>query len=183
MNDLISVMLQAKDSSGNQAVPTRRIVRQLNELVAAGNDTTANLMGQMLMYLGEIPNRMRRCGLIRLYLQMWSRKRSGGTEHRRVYSGSPPRRWKLVAQQSRRGRSSGCSLSAAGWMRVIFQNSERWDIHRPNKDKHLAFGHGRHACLGNPLARLEARMAFEELLKRIPDIHVKPGSTAGVSTR
>jgi cytochrome P450 len=54
-NDLISVMLQAKDSSGNQAIPTHRIVRQLHELVAAGNDITANLMGQMLMYLGENP--------------------------------------------------------------------------------------------------------------------------------
>jgi cytochrome P450 len=38
----------------------------------------------------------------------------------------------------------------------------------------LAFGHGRHSCLGNPLARLEARAAFEELLKRMPDIRVKP---------
>lgn len=48
-----------------------------------------------------------------------------------------------------------------------FADPERFDVVRPI-DRHLAFGHGVHHCLGAALARLEARVAFEELLHRHP---------------
>jgi cytochrome P450 len=49
-----------------------------------------------------------------------------------------------------------------------FPEPERFDVLRqPNH--HLAFGFGSHFCLGSSLARLEARVAFEELLERLPD--------------
>ena len=49
-----------------------------------------------------------------------------------------------------------------------FPDPERFDIRR-EITKHLAFGHGTHFCLGSNLARLEARVAFEELHARLPD--------------
>lgn len=49
-----------------------------------------------------------------------------------------------------------------------FDAPERFDIHR-NPPRTLAFGNGIHLCLGRPLALLEARIALEELLARIPD--------------
>lgn len=49
-----------------------------------------------------------------------------------------------------------------------FDDPERFDIHR-RPGRHLALGHGPHFCLGAALARLEARVAFEELLGRIPE--------------
>jgi cytochrome P450 len=49
-----------------------------------------------------------------------------------------------------------------------FPEPERFDVERqPNH--HLAFGFGNHFCLGSSLARLEARVAFEELLGRLPN--------------
>lgn len=46
------------------------------------------------------------------------------------------------------------------------------DVNRPVSPTHVAFGFGEHNCLGAPLARLEARMAFEQLLQRFPDYAV-----------
>lgn len=49
-----------------------------------------------------------------------------------------------------------------------YPDPELFDIHR-EIDRHVSFGFGRHLCLGASLARLETRIAFEELLKRFPD--------------
>jgi cytochrome P450 len=49
-----------------------------------------------------------------------------------------------------------------------YPDPELFDIHR-EIDRHVSFGFGRHLCLGAALARLETRVAFEELLKRFPD--------------
>jgi cytochrome P450 len=54
----------------------------------------------------------------------------------------------------------------------MFPESDGFDIHRANKKSHLAFGHGIHFCLGAHLARLEARVALEEVLKRFPEWEV-----------
>lgn len=51
----------------------------------------------------------------------------------------------------------------------VFANPDKFDVGRTPND-HLAFGVGEHFCLGHNLARLEIRIMFEELLKRLPDI-------------
>ena len=48
-----------------------------------------------------------------------------------------------------------------------FQDADRFNIHRPAV-KHFTFGYGIHYCLGAALARIEGRIALEELLKRFP---------------
>jgi cytochrome P450 family 130 len=52
-----------------------------------------------------------------------------------------------------------------------FPDAERFDIRR-GAPRHLGFGHGIHFCLGAPLARLESRVAFEELLSRLPEFRI-----------
>ena len=56
----------------------------------------------------------------------------------------------------------------------IFTHPDRFDLWRPNVDKHLGFGHGIHHCLGAPFVRLEARIALEVLVQRLPDVHLVP---------
>jgi cytochrome P450 len=55
-----------------------------------------------------------------------------------------------------------------------FDDPDVFDIHRENAGKHLAFSQGIHYCLYAPLARFEARIAFELLTARIPDLRLAP---------
>lgn len=57
----------------------------------------------------------------------------------------------------------------------VFTDPERFDVRRRPND-HIAFGYGTHFCLGAPLARLEIRIFFEELLRRVRAIRLVPGS-------
>ena len=61
-------------------------------------------------------------------------------------------------------------LGAANRDPERFAEPDRFDIHRPNAREHLAFGSGRHFCLGAPLARFEMRTAIEGLLERFPEL-------------
>lgn len=53
-----------------------------------------------------------------------------------------------------------------------FPDPDVFDIRRENANEHLSFGHGPHTCLGASLARLEARVVFEELTALAPDLQI-----------
>ncbi|MBL6690946.1 MAG: cytochrome P450 [Pseudomonadales bacterium] len=53
----------------------------------------------------------------------------------------------------------------------LFPDPDTFNMHRDNVDKHLAFGHGVHKCLGSRIAKMQLRMAFERIFDRFPNIH------------
>jgi cytochrome P450 len=66
-------------------------------------------------------------------------------------------------------------IAAANRDPSVFAAPDRFDLRRPNSDKHLAFGKGLHACLGENLGKLEARVAVEELARRFPRLRLVEG--------
>jgi cytochrome P450 len=174
-DDLVTRMLAAKDGAGNPAVPESRVIRHITEFVAAGNDTTANLIGQMMLFCDRHPDQFaevkRNHDLLANVVE----------ETLRMHGTSPG----LFRTTTKNVEIGGAVIPAnaqvwllffaGGLDETKFPHSETFDIRRANANRHLAFGHGRHSCLGNILARLEAKVGFEILLERIPDIRVAPG--------
>jgi cytochrome P450 len=63
-----------------------------------------------------------------------------------------------------------------------FPEPETFDADRGDRPPHIAFGFGRHRCIGEHLARLELRVVAEELLRRIPDYRLAPGAVIRMRT-
>jgi cytochrome P450 len=63
-----------------------------------------------------------------------------------------------------------------------FPDPEVFDADRDDRPPHIAFGFGRHRCIGEHLARLEMRVVAEELLRRVPGYRLAPGAEIRMRT-
>jgi cytochrome P450 len=63
-----------------------------------------------------------------------------------------------------------------------FPDPELFDADRDDRPPHIAFGFGRHRCIGEHLARLEMRVVAEEMLRRVPDYTLAPGAEIPMRT-
>ena len=79
--------------------------------------------------------------------------------------------FELRGKQIEAGERVLLSLAAANRDPRKFDDPDQFDITRGSMD-HLGFGHGSHHCLGAPLARLEARIAFPALVQAFPDMEL-----------
>jgi cytochrome P450 len=75
-------------------------------------------------------------------------------------------------QQLRAGERVFLSPLSANRDPAMFEDPTRFDIRRPNLNRHVAFGTGVHLCLGLSLARLELRIFFAEILDALPHLQL-----------
>ena len=81
----------------------------------------------------------------------------------------------LRGQQLREGDQLILLYPSANRDAEVFEDPDRLDVTR-NPNPHLAFGFGPHFCLGASLARVELRVMFDELLRRLPDLRLADGA-------
>lgn len=86
----------------------------------------------------------------------------------------PTKDVELLGVPVKAGEKIYCMLGSANRDEAVFADGERFDLFRPNANKHLSFAYGPHFCFGAPLARLEAIVGIGKLLTQFPNMTLDP---------
>ncbi|MDF9465344.1 cytochrome P450 [Bacillus sp. FSL K6-0273] len=169
--DLVSALILA-ESEGHK-LSARELYSMIMLLIVAGHETTVNLITNTVLALLENPNQLQ---LLKDNPKLID---SAIEEGLRYYSPVEvtTARWaaepfQIHDRTIEKGDMVVIALASANRDETVFENPEVFDITREN-NRHIAFGHGSHFCLGAPLARLEAKIAITNLFNRMPELKIK----------
>jgi cytochrome P450 len=167
MTELMQADLQLPDGT-TRHLTREELLNYIGMLAAAGNETTTRLIGWTGKLLAEHPEQLAAIAADRTLIP------KAIEEILRYESPSPVQSRYVTKDVEWYGRT----VKAGDVMVLLngsgnrddrtFPDPDAFDIHR-KIDRHLAFGYGTHFCLGGNLARLEGRIALDEVMKRFPD--------------
>jgi cytochrome P450 len=169
--DLMSELANSRFKDGSK--PDMDMLSLLARfLFGAGQDTTSRLIAMAVRVLGDMP-------ALQARLRNEPNRIPDFLEETLRFDG-PVKMVYRLAQKSTQiggvdvpaGTMVALSLTGASNDPRHFEKPEEFNIDRPRLREHMGFSKGVHACLGAPLARLEARVAVERLLKRTSDIRI-----------
>jgi cytochrome P450 len=166
-DDLISGLIMAEIDGEALSMPN--VVAMSMLLLAAGNETTRNLISGTAKALAEHPDQrailIERPELLGTAVDEFLRWITPAMTFGRT----------AMVKTSIRGQT----IEEGDFVFMLYQSANRdeeaweraatFDVTRQTDPMHLAFGFGTHVCLGQNLARLETRIVFEELLRRFPN--------------
>jgi cytochrome P450 len=173
-DDLMTALLNAEfeDEHGETRTLTRdEVLTYTMVLAGAGNETTGRLIGWLGKVLGEHPDQRREVAADRSLIP-------NVIEETLRFEPTGPHVARYVARDV---EYHGTTVPAGSAMLLLvgaanrderrYDDPDTFDIHR-ELSQHLTFGYGLHYCLGAALARLEGRVALDEVLNRFPDWEV-----------
>lgn len=173
-DDMMTELLHAefKDPSGEVRKLTRdEILNIVNLIAGAGNETTNRLIGWMGKELAEHPEQRRAIianpSLVPQTIEELLRFQTPGPAIARYVTRDTEFQGQKIAADS----IMMMLVGAGNRDDRRFADGDSFNIHREQRP-HLGFGHGIHVCIGAVLARLEGRIALEEVLKCFPEWHV-----------
>ena len=165
-DDLVSALISARD--GEERLDSQELLSTIFQLIVAGHDTTASLIGNSVVALFRNPAQ-----LAELRADP-SRIANAVEELLRYDAPVPHSTFRYTVEPVNLG---GVTIPAGAQVIIClaaanrdvghFANAERLNLARAAA-RHLAFGHGIHHCLGAPLARMEGQLALRSLLQRFP---------------
>ncbi|GHO83930.1 cytochrome P450 [Dictyobacter formicarum] len=172
-NDLISHLTKAQFEG--RMLDNDEILAFVTTLLVAGNITTTILLGNAIVCLNEHPDATAAIradpSLLPSAIEEILRYRPPFTVTMRT----------TTRQVTIQGVTIPANQMVITWLLSAnhderqFPEPERFDIRR-HPNRHQAFGHGIHFCIGAPLARLEARIALALLFERFPSLKIQPGA-------
>jgi cytochrome P450 len=171
-DDLMQAMMRAEEHG--DVLSEEELLGNCVLLLAAGHGTTTHLIGNGTLALLSHPEQLQQLrdapslistAVVELLrfdgpVQLTSRKAKEDVifEGRHIHA----------------GQDVMLSLGAANRDPAQFPEPDRLDLNRL-ENRHMSFGHGIHFCLGAPLARVEAEIAFNTLLRRFPGLRLETG--------
>jgi len=173
-DDLMTEMLHAEfeDETGTTRRLTRdEVLTYVNVVAGAGNETTTRLIGWAGKVLGDHPDQRRELvedrSLVPNAIEELLRYEPPAPHVARYVSRDVTHYGQTVPD----GSVMVFLVGAANRDERRHPDGDRFDIHR-DVGQHLTFGYGIHFCLGAALARLEGRIALDEVLQRFPEWEV-----------
>lgn len=173
-DDLLTAITQAR--IGGREVPDELRWGMAQVLMIAGHETTVNAAGSLIRRLATRPR-------LRDEVAADPAMRARVIEESLRFD---PPVFGLARTVTEATEMSGTAFAAGDRVLVcfgaanhdpaVFDRPEEFDPARKQNARHLAFGYGRHRCIGEHLARLELDIFLEEFLRRIPDYRLVPGT-------
>jgi cytochrome P450 len=166
--DLLTVIAHSK--LDDELLPQEYLDGSWLLIIFAGNDTTRNSLSGTIKLMTEWPDQR---AMVLDDPSMISRM---AEESLRMVSPVKHMRRTAMEDTEINGQKIAKDEKVVMWYGAgnrdpeVFPNPDVFDMTRDNVDKHIAFGHGVHKCLGSRVAQMQLRVAYEHLFDRFPNI-------------
>ncbi len=170
--DLTSALL-AVEVDGDR-LDDHEIIAFLFLMVVAGNETTTKLLGNALFHLAQHPEQQSAVFDDQDLVTPWIEETLRFDTSTQMLARHLRADVEVDGVVAPAGSKLLLLLGSANRDEAVFTDPTRYDVHRPKDElsQSVSFGGGRHFCLGANLARLEARVVLEELVRRVRTFEV-----------
>jgi cytochrome P450 len=168
-DDLASALCAAE--LDGEKLSDKDIIGFLYLLIIAGNETTTKLLANAVYWLQKHPAARKEVSEDPSLVPQWVEETLRFDNSTQLMARTVSADFDYRGHALRRGQKVLLLIGSANRDEEVFPQPDAFDLHR-DTSAHLSFGRGTHFCLGAALARLEARVSLEEVLRRIPGYEI-----------